>query len=50
MIKFLDVQQLNARFESAFKDEFSKFLNTGQCILGNKLLQFEKEFQLLPHF
>ena len=44
MIKFLDVQQLNARFESAFKDEFSKFLNTGQCILGNKLLQFEKEF------
>lgn len=44
MISFLNVQQINARFESAFKNVFTDFLNAGQCILGNKLMQFEKEF------
>ncbi|PHS09713.1 MAG: aminotransferase [Kordia sp.] len=44
MIPFLDVQQLNARFESVFKNVFADFLNAGQCILGNKLMQFENEF------
>lgn len=44
MIKFLDVQQLNARFEVAFKKSFSGFLNNGICILGNQLSQFETEY------
>ena len=44
MIKFLDVQQLNARFEAAFKKSFSDFLNIGHCILGEKVAQFEIEF------
>jgi len=44
MIPFLDVQQINARFELAFKNVFVEFLNAGQCILGNKLKQFEKEY------
>jgi len=44
MIKFLDVQQLNARFEEAFKKAFSDFLKVGHCILGKKVAQFEREF------
>jgi len=44
MIKFLDVQQINARFEVAFKKSFSDFLNVGHCILGEKVVQFETEF------
>lgn len=46
MIKFLDVQQINARFEEAFKKSFSDFLNVGHCILGEKVTQFEREFAL----
>jgi len=44
MIKFLDVQQLNARFEEVFKKSFSDFLNVGHCVLGEKVAQFEKDF------
>lgn len=44
MIKFLNVQQINARFEVAFKKSFSDFLNVGHCILGEKVAQFESEF------
>ena len=44
MIKFLDLQQINARFEVAFKKSFSDFLNVGQCILGDKLTAFERDF------
>jgi len=44
MIKFLDVQQINARFEVAFKKSFSDFLNVGYCILGEKVAQFERDF------
>jgi len=44
MIPFLDVQKINLRYETEFKEAFSSFLNVGQCILGDKLLSFEKEF------
>lgn len=44
MIQFLDVQKINARFETEFKIAFSEFLNKGQCILGNSLSEFESEF------
>lgn len=44
MIPFLDVQQINTRFEAEFKTLFSDFLDEGHCVLGNRLLQFENEF------
>ena len=44
MIQFLDVQKINARFETEFKIAFSEFLNKGQCILGDSLSKFESEF------
>jgi len=44
MIKFLDVQKINIRFEAEFMNAFSNFLNAGQCILGDKLIKFEREF------
>jgi len=44
MIPFLDVQQINIRFETEFKNVFSNFLDKGQCILGDKLKSFESEF------
>ncbi len=44
MIKFLDVQQINNRFDTEFKKAFSSFLNAGQCILGDKLTEFERDF------
>ena len=44
MIPFLDVQQINLRYEDKFKEAFSAFLNAGQCVLGDKLAVFEREF------
>ena len=44
MIPFLDVQKINLRYEDEFKEAFSRFLNRGQCIMGDKLRGFEKEF------
>mgnify|MGYP000094309321 CR=1 FL=1 len=44
MIPFLDVQQINLRYEDEFKKAFSTFLDAGKCILGDKLTSFEKEF------
>lgn len=44
MIKFLDLALINRRFENEFKNEFEKFLNSGQYILGDQVIQFEKEF------
>lgn len=46
MIQFLDVQKINARFETEFKIAFSEFLNKGQCILGDSLSKFESEFSV----
>ncbi|OIQ17372.1 DegT/DnrJ/EryC1/StrS aminotransferase family protein [Lacinutrix sp. MedPE-SW] len=44
MIKFLDLQAINARFDTAFKNQFQQFLNSGQYILGNGVKQFETAF------
>ncbi|MGB0896759.1 MAG: DegT/DnrJ/EryC1/StrS family aminotransferase [Flavobacteriaceae bacterium] len=44
MIPFLDVQKINARFEAEFKTAFSDFLEIGQCVLGNQVLNFESDF------
>jgi len=44
MIPFLNVQQINDRFEAEFTNAFSDFLKAGHCILGDKLAKFEKEF------
>lgn len=44
MIKFLDLNKINARFEYQFKTEFDSFLNSGYYILGNGLKRFETNF------
>ena len=44
MIKFLDLKLVNQPYNNLFKEAFDKFLNTGQYILGEQLLTFEKEF------
>ncbi|WP_147678939.1 DegT/DnrJ/EryC1/StrS family aminotransferase [Algibacter pacificus] len=44
MIKFLDLKLINKRFEIEFKAKFDRFLNSGQYILGEEVLKFEKEF------
>ncbi len=44
MIKFLDLKNVNARFESQFKDKFSQFLSSGTYVLGSEIAAFEKEY------
>ncbi|WP_430412192.1 DegT/DnrJ/EryC1/StrS family aminotransferase [Kordia sp.] len=44
MIKFLDLQTLNARFETEFQQEFKKFLDSGYYVLGNNVKAFEKSY------
>ncbi|WP_417289940.1 DegT/DnrJ/EryC1/StrS family aminotransferase [Corallibacter sp.] len=44
MIKFLDLHKVNATYESAFVEEFQKFLNSGYYILGNGVKTFESNF------
>jgi dTDP-4-amino-4,6-dideoxygalactose transaminase len=44
MIHFLDLQTINARFESEFKDSFGKFLISGRYILGDCVKTFESNF------
>lgn len=44
MIKFLDLHTINKRFECEFQDAFSRFLNSGQYILGNQLKTFENNY------
>ncbi len=44
MIKFLDLKLLNKPYENEFKAKFEAFLNSGQYILGNEVLNFEAEF------
>lgn len=44
MIKFLDLKRVNQEYHDLFKEAFDIFLNTGQYILGEQLLAFEKEF------
>ena len=44
MIEFLDLNKVNAKFETEFKKEFHFFLNKGKYILSDQVLEFEKEF------
>ena len=44
MIQFLDVQKINARFETEFKIALSEIVNKGHCILCKSLSQFESEY------
>lgn len=44
MIKFLDVQAINARFENEFQEKFKTFLNSGQYILGKEVEVFESNY------
>ncbi|KAA5824052.1 DegT/DnrJ/EryC1/StrS family aminotransferase [Algibacter amylolyticus] len=44
MIKFLDLNAVNAKYEDAFKNVFNNFLKTGQYILGEQVSKFEDEF------
>lgn len=44
MINFNDLNKVNTRFETEFKLEFNKFLDSGQYILGDAVNAFEKNF------
>jgi len=44
IIPFVDVQKINARFETQFKERFQKFLDKGWYILGDEVAQFEAAF------
>ncbi|WP_282136649.1 DegT/DnrJ/EryC1/StrS family aminotransferase [Seonamhaeicola maritimus] len=44
MIKFLDLHKVNKRFEPRFQKAFDMFLGSGQYILGEQVLKFEKTF------
>ncbi|MGY0393092.1 DegT/DnrJ/EryC1/StrS family aminotransferase [Bizionia sp. KMM 8389] len=44
MIKFLDLQAVNERYDSAFQEKFAQFLQKGHYILGAENGLFETEF------
>lgn len=44
VVPFLNLQKINARFEKDFQTSFSKFLDSGQYILGHQVTQFESQF------
>jgi len=44
MIKFLDIQKINLSFQKEYEDALKRVLNSGWFILGNEVLNFEKEY------
>ena len=44
MIKFLDVNKINHRFEDAFKKKFKEFLDSERYILGSEVKAFELNY------
>ena len=44
MIPFLDLQKVNAPYESAFQDKLKSVLKSGWYILGNEVKEFEMQF------
>lgn len=44
MIKFLDIQQINAQYRNELQAAFNRVLDSGWFILGEEVKTFEKEF------
>ena len=44
MIKFLDLQKINAQYQDEFHQKMQLVLDKGWFILGNEVKQFEKDF------
>lgn len=44
MIKFLDLQKINAEYKDEFQKKFQNFLDSGWYILGNEVKVFETNF------
>ncbi|HBK83538.1 MAG TPA: aminotransferase, partial [Flavobacterium sp.] len=44
MIKFLDLQKINAQYQNEFHQKLQLVLDNGWFILGNEVAQFEKNF------
>ncbi|MCK8480128.1 DegT/DnrJ/EryC1/StrS family aminotransferase [Psychroserpens algicola] len=44
MIKFLDLNKMNSRFEDEFSSQFKTFLNSGYYINGSEVKDFEERF------
>ena len=44
MIKFLDVKRINSVYQTQFIEDFTKAMESGTYISGQKLIQFEQEF------
>lgn len=44
MIDFLNLNRLNAPYESAFKEKFTSFLDKGWYVLGEEVRLFEEEY------
>lgn len=44
MIKFLDLKQVNSKYETELKTAFESFLDSGYYILGEQVSRFENEF------
>lgn len=44
MIPFLDLNKINKRFETEFKNKFTDFLDVGYYVLGSNVTDFEEEF------
>lgn len=44
MIKFLDLQKINAQYENELQEAFTRVINSGWYILGKEVESFEKEF------
>jgi dTDP-4-amino-4,6-dideoxygalactose transaminase len=44
MIKFLDLQKINAQHKQELSNAFTRVLDSGWYIMGNELKQFEEEF------
>ncbi|EGV42563.2 DegT/DnrJ/EryC1/StrS family aminotransferase [Bizionia argentinensis JUB59] len=44
MIKFLDLQAMNARYNDSFQEKFKQFLDKGHYVLGEETREFENNF------
>ena len=47
MIKFLDLQKINAQYQEQFHQKMKLVLDNGWFILGNEVKTFETNFMLM---